>query len=63
MKSFKQFQEQTIPLILGKIGVDPSSMPNSQLAARVDQVKKAYKNKISPYTRKLKPNKTGKPES
>ena len=65
MKSFKQFTEALTPdtphLILGKMGVPPSAIVTGADSARVREVQKAEKNKISPYTGKLKPNKRGKP--
>jgi hypothetical protein len=65
MKSYKQFMEEIIPdtpqLILGKLGVNPSTIPPGSNRARVDAVQKAERNKTSPYTGKLRPNKRGMP--
>lgn len=67
MKSFKQFSEGLTPdglhLILGKMRVNPSSLPTGHHSARVREVISAEGNKISPYTGKLKPNKRGRPKT
>lgn len=62
MKSFNQFNEQ-IHVILGKMGVNTDLVSSPRDKARIDAVKKAHQNKISPYSKKLKPNKIGNPET
>lgn len=66
MKSFNQYHQQPLPdsphLILGKIGVNPNTLPAGEDRERVRQVQRAEKNKISPYRGKLRPNKRGHPE-
>jgi hypothetical protein len=50
-------------LVLGKMGVDPNTIPPGPNRERVIQVQKAKFNKISPYSGKVKPNKLGNPKS
>jgi len=65
MKSFRQFSEETVPdsphLILGKMGINPETVPAGHHRERVAQVQKAERNKIHPYRGKLRPNKRGHP--
>jgi len=64
VKSFLQFYKNssnTAPFILGKMGVNPDTLPAGQEQARVIQVQQAIKNKSSPYTGRMRPNKLGKP--
>ena len=66
MKSYKQFMEQNLPdslhLILGKLGINPKNVPAGHHRARIGAVQNAEKNKTSPYTGKLRPNKRGMPK-
>ena len=67
MKSFIQFNETNLPdsphLILGKIGINPQDLPPGPDRERINQVQKAEKNKIHPYSGKIRPNKLGKPKT
>ena len=57
--------EQNLPdsphLILGKLGINPKTIPAGPDRARVSAVREAGVNKISPY-RKLRPNRLGMPK-
>jgi hypothetical protein len=67
MKSFKQFSEALSPdspqLILGKMGVPHTAVITGPDSARVREVQHAEKNKVSPYSGKIKPNKRGNPKT
>jgi hypothetical protein len=64
MKSFKQhIQEQDTPhLVLGKMGINIEGLAG-QDHARIRAVQNAYKNKMHPYNKKIKPNKIGNPKT
>lgn len=66
MKTFKQFFEATTPdtphLIIGKMRVNPQTIPPGHDRARVEFVQDAETNKIHPYTKKGIKVKRGKPK-